>query len=485
MVTSISDYFLYRWRYLLGYGVIVILMAALLAVTWFLIPGGISSAEMNSTVNSSSLTFSIQTFKPEAIVNLPYHLLQHGSFTLFGVSDFSIKLPSIALGLLSALGILLLLRMWFKQNVAVITTVLVLTTGQFLFITQDGTPTVVYIFWSVWLLVSALMVSRRVGGWPILWKVALFGISALSLYTPLAVYIILALLSAAALHPHLRYIIRHLSKVRLLIGFACGLILLAPLIYTIIKEPAVGLQLLGIPTTMPNILDNGRMLFDQYLTFMNPGGLVLLTPVYGLGAVILMTLGIVRLFTMKYTARGYITIAWIILLLPAIIINPRYVTVAFLPIILLTAMGVSMLITMWYQLFPRNPYARIAGLIPLAVLIGGMLFSGVERYIYTYQYNPSVATQFSQDLQLLNTFLSENAKSKVTVLVSDREVPFYAAVAKYSDQLTVVAKGSPLVASDFNLVSKSAKEPKAGNPTTILTNSKKDNADRFYIYKSS
>jgi hypothetical protein len=484
MVTSISDYFLYRWRYLLGYSVIVVLILALLAVAGLLVPGGISQGEMTSAVNSSSLAFSIQAFKPDAIVNLPYHLLQHGSFSVFGVSDFSIKLPSIILGLVSALGILLLLRIWFKQNVAVITTVLVLTTGQFLFLTQDGTPTIVYIFWSVWLLVSALMVSRR-AGWPTLWKVALFSISALSLYTPLAIYILLALLSAAALHPHLRYIIRRLSKARLAVASLCGLILLAPLIYTIIKEPSVGLQLLGIPTSMPNILENGRMLFEQYLTFMNPGGRTVLTPVYGLGTAILMILGIVRLFTMKYTARGYITIAWIVLLLPAIIINPRYVTVAFIPVILLMAMGVSMLITMWYKLFPRNPYARIAGLIPLAVLIGGMLFSGVERYMYTYQYNPAIAGQFSHDLQLLNTYLGTKDRGETTLIVSEGEIPFYSAVAKYTDKLTVVGKGTPATKTEATIMSQKAKDTKVGSPSTILTDSKKDNADRFYIYKSS
>ncbi len=483
MVTSISDYFLYRWRYLLGYGVIVVLMIALLAVTWLLIPGGITAAEMNSAVTSSSLTFSLQAFKPEAIVNLPYHLLQHISFSLFGISNLTIKLPSLILGLFSALGILLLLRMWFKQNVAVITTVLVITTGQFLFISQDGTPTIVYIFWSVWLLVSALMVSRK-AGWPTLWKVALFGIGALSLYTPLAIYILIALLSAIILHPHLRYLVKRLSKPRLILGFFCGLLLLAPLIYTIVKEPTVGLQLLGIPTVMPDILGNGKMLFDQYLSFISPGGSTVMTPVYGLGTVLLMVLGVIRLFTMKYTARGYIVIAWIVLLLPATIINPRYITVAFIPVVLLMAMGVSMLITQWYKLFPRNPYARIAGLVPLAILIGGMVFSGVERYTYGYVYDPRIANQFSDDLQLLNDSLANKETGTATLTVGTGEIPFYSAVAKYSDSLTVVAAGVAAPKADTYIFSREAKNTETGDPAKIVTNDKKDQADRFYIYKS-
>ncbi len=483
MVTRITDYFLYRWRYLLGYGVVFVLIVALLAVAWLIIPGGITNAEMSSTVTSSSLTFSIQTFKPEAIVNLPYHLLQHLGFSLFGVSNLTIKLPSLILGLFSALGILLLLRMWFKQNVAVITTVLVITTSQFLFLTQDGTPTIVYIFWSVWLLVSALMVSRR-ARWSTLWKIGLFGIGALSLYTPLEAYILIALLSAMILHPHLRYIIRKLSKPRLMIGILCGLILIAPLIYTIVKEPSVGLQLLGIPMANLDIFANIKLLFEQYTSFTNPGGSVTTTPVYGLGTCILIILGFIQLFTTKYTARSYIIIAWTVLLLPVIVINPQYVSVTFIPVVLLMAMGVSMLITRWYRLFPRNPYARIAGLVPLAVLIGGMVFSGVDRYMYSYTHTPAVATQFSHDLTILNKQLAKKDRGSVTLIVSEKEVPFYSAVAKYSDQVSVVSPGNLLPDASTYITSRAARNPNAGEPGEILTNDKYQNADRFYIYKT-
>lgn len=483
MVTNITDYFLYRWRYLLGYGVVALLIVALLAIAWLLIPGGLTYAEMESTVTSGSLTFSLETFRPEAMVNLPYHLLQHASFALFGVSNLTVKLPSLILGLFSALGILLLLRMWFKRNVAVITTVILITTSQFLFIAQDGTPTIVYIFWSVWMLVSALMVSRKARG-STLWKLALFGIGALSLYTPLEIYIILALLSAVILHPHLRYIVKSLSKSRLVLATFCGLILLTPLIYAIVKEPSVGLQLLGLPTANLDILANLQILFHQYLSFINPGGEATLTPIYGLGTCLLIVLGIIQLFTTKYTARGYIIIAWSLLLFPVIVINPQYVNITFIPVVLLMAMGVSMLITRWYRLFPRNPYARIAGLVPLAVLIGGMVFSGVDRYMYGYNHTPPVANQFSDDLSLVNAELAKKDRGATSLVVSKDEVPFYAMIAKYSSNVMVVIQGTPLPPANTYIVSRASRSEGRGEPTQILTSDKYRQADRFYIYKT-
>lgn len=482
MVTRITDYFLYRWRYLLGYGVITVLVIALLGVAWLLIPGGITQAEMASAVTSSNLTFSLKDFTPEAVINLPYHLLQHLSFSLFGVSNLTIKLPSVILGLLSALGILLLLRMWFKQNVAVITTVLVITTGQFLFLTQSGTPSIVYVFWSVWLLVSALMISRK-APWPTLWKIAVFGIGALSLYTPLAGYIILALLSAITLHPHLRYIVRNLSKPRLILGIICGLILIAPLIYAIIQEPSIIMRLFGIPTAMPDFFANLKILVEQYLSFASPNTGMMMTPVYGLGTVILIILGIIQLFTTKYTARGYVIIAWTLLLLPITLVNPQYISVTFVPVVLLMAMGISMLMTRWYRVFPRNPYARIAGLIPLAILIGGMVFSGIERYMYGYMYSPSIARQFSNDLSLVNRELSDKDRGETGMIVSVGELPFYATVAKYSENLTVTPEDSVIPPASTIIVSRNAMK-EAGDPIKILTNNKSEEGDRFYVYKN-
>ncbi|HMH69808.1 MAG TPA: glycosyltransferase family 39 protein [Candidatus Saccharimonadales bacterium] len=180
MGKQITEYLLYRWRYLLGYGVIAISLIGLLIVAGVFIPGALTQAEMNSVVMSKAISFSLDSFDVNSIINLPYHLLQRASLDLFGVSLLSIKLPSLLLGFLSALGMLMLLRMWFKQNVAVLTAILVITTGQFLFIAQSGSPSIMYVFCSIWLLVSAMMISRR-AKFSGLWKIVLFSLSAISL----------------------------------------------------------------------------------------------------------------------------------------------------------------------------------------------------------------------------------------------------------------------------------------------------------------
>ena len=478
MGRKVTDYLLYRWRYILGYGVISLIVIGLMFVAGLLIPGALSQAELDSVVTSSKPLLS---FDPNFIVNLPYHLLQRASLHIFGVTTFSIKLPSLILGIASVIGMFILLRGWFRHNVAVLTTLLIITTGQFLYLSQSGSAGIVYIFWSVWLLVAALMISRRAPmGW--LWKIILAGIIALSLYTPLSIYILLALLSAVILHPHLRYIVRKLPKLKTAIAVVIGLILLTPLIYVIWRHPETARTLLGFPDTKFLVADHITQAVGQYVDFWSPATTPYLRPLYGVGTLALILLGVLRLFTAKYTARSYIITAWSLLLVPIIIINPDSVSITFVPALLLTAMGVASLLHMWYSLFPRNPYARIVGVVPLIILMGGMLLSGVDRYMYAYSYNADMVKQFSRDLELFNGQLPSK-NGAVTLVTSTSEAPFYETVAKYHAGITVVT-ALPNTLPSVTVVSRAMYRPGAPAPTQIITDSKSDAADRFYIYKT-
>lgn len=481
MGRKVTDYLLYRWRYILGYGVVGLVVVSLLLVATLYVPGALSQDEMESVVTSSQ---PLESLDPSLIVNLPYHLMQRASLSLFGASILSIKLPSLILSLLSITGMFLLLRGWFRHNVAVLTTLLIVTTGQFLFLSQHGTPGVVYVFWTVWLLVAALMISRRARfGW--LWKIVLAGVVSLSLYTPLSIYIIVALLSAVILHPHLRYIVRRLPKLKTTLAIIVGLILLAPLAYTIWRYPETGFTLLGLPQGTFDLKANTLAVLGNYLDFLSPAHGVYMAPLYGIGTLALIALGIMRLFTATYTARSYIITAWVILLIPVVIMNPDIVGITFVPALLLMAMGVASLISMWYSLFPRNPYARIVGLVPLVILMGGMLLTSVDRYINGYTYNPVLANQFSKDLELLNRRMAMNAHAPATLVVTEKERPFYEVVAKYNGRLSVTTESPTKQLPSTLIVTKAAYKPiKDTPPSRIVTSPSTDASDRFYVYKT-
>jgi hypothetical protein len=479
MHRRITDYLLYRWRFIVGYTVSGLAFAGLLVVAGLYIPGGLSLAEMSSVVTAHA--FSFKSFDPTLIVNLPYHLLQRASLELFGISAFSIKLPSLILGALSGIGILLLLRSWFSRNIAVLTLVLIIATGQFLFVAQSGTPSIVYIFLPIWLLVAATMISRSkrfVGAW----KIILLSVAAFSLYTPLSIYIFVALTTAVVLHPHLRYLIRQALKARLkvVIAVVAGLLVITPLVYAIVLHPQTLNVLLGVPTEKVAIGAHIAQIFKQYFDFWSPSSGAIMTPIYSVGSMILILLGVLRLLTTNYTARSYIISAWVILLVPILIIDPANTAVAFVPAMLLLAMGVRTLLSSWYELFPRNPYARLAGLIPLIILISGLLISGVDRYMYGYLYDPRTADNFTNDLRLVDQQLSD--KTPTQLVVAPQELAFYSVVATYHPGVTATTAAGH---EGTVIISRAANQTMTlGTPWRIVTSGTTRNADRFYIYKA-
>lgn len=472
---DITNFFIYRWRYIVGYSAIGILLAGLLVFAGLYVPGGISPEEMTATVRSASLSFS-DPKTLAAVTSLPYYLMQSVVIDIFGVNDFSIKIPSLIIALLSATGLILLLRRWFKPNIAVLASLIAVTTGQFLFVAQNGTPGIMYIFWPILLLTLGTQVTRAKRG-RLFWKLSFAAAAALSLYTPLSVYTLLAVAIAIALHPHLRNIIRRLSPLKVSLSLGLALLIIAPLVYFIVINPALGLRLLGVPTAWPpDILANALTLLKQFFLFWEPSTTTLMTPVFGLGSLLIIGLGIYRLFITRDTTRSYLVITWIICLIPVLLLNPLFTSVTFVPSVLLLAAGLTSLITYWYRLFPLNPYARIAGLVPIVILVVTLIGSGLDRYIYGYHYAPSTAVNFSRDLRLL-------PKDTRNLVVSDKELPFYSAVAEHRDALTVT-KDVPSNPATIT-ATRAARDKVPANYTIdrIITTTYSNDADRLYIYK--
>ncbi len=481
MQHRITDFLAYRWRYILGYTIALSAVAVMLTVAALFVPHELRQGELDSAVTSGSL--GTTTMVPNAVVNLPYHLLQKFSFVLFGVSTLTIKLPSILLGALTALGVFLLLKTWFHTRVAILGVALTIITSQFLFLSQDGTPLVVFPFVATWLLFVATYVTRRkIFG--LLWKVLTCLAMAMSLYTPLGIYLVLVMLVVALFHPHIRYLIRRFNPYKLLIAVLLSLGAVVPLIYAIYLDHTILTTLLGIPTNGLNLPENFILVVKETFGIASLSSSYLIRPLYPLGAAILMFVGLYHLLTKKHTARSTITLAWGVVLSVLVILNPDYVTYLYPISVILVAYGITYMFSSWYRLFPHNPYARVAGFIPLAILIVAMISSGVSRYVNTYLYNPAILANYTSDLRLLRTTLqTEKAGNHgATLIVDQNNLAFYRLVSKYDQRIDVTA--DPSATGKLVLASRSMK--KAGvEPHVIVVNARANDADRFYVYKTA
>ncbi len=469
MNLKLNETFIYRHRLTLGYGLFAISLFIILVLASQYYPGGLSKEE----VASATISGQINLAKPQtlAITNLPYHLFQKLSFIIFGVTLFSIKLPSLILALFSAIGIVLLLRQWFKPNVSVLTSLVTIYTSQFIFFAQNGTPDIIYICWPVWLILTGNLIIQREK--PSFWLLLLFFSLAFgSLYTPLGFYVFFAITAIALLHPHLRHNLRQLPKIKLVIGSLLSFLILIPLI------PLIGLNnqllpsLLGFLSTSPDLVANLRTIWQQYFSFASPSLSSIMTPFYDLGALLLVFIGSYYLFKERFMAKNYLVIIWITSALVINLIHPTFYSLAFFPVMLLIANGINFILSYWYGLFPKNPYARIGGLVPLTFFISILILSGINRHIFSYNYEPSLVNNFSKDLLLLD-------KSPKTLLVSDEELPFYGVMATHNANLSVTTTPQ----GDFFWATKQAKQDYQGYQINrIITSSTTQQADRFYVY---
>lgn len=477
MARLLSDFLTYRFRYQIGYGLIIVIFISLLTVAGLYMPGGLSGGEMKSFIQTAAL--DQQNINTLAIPNLPFYAAQRFFLEMFGPTTFAFKLPALICAFITGIGAVLLLRRWFRPNIAVLATVIMITTGQFLYVAQSGTSSITYVLWSVWLLLAATMIttSQRHKRF---WKLLFFVVMPLSLYTPLSIYLVLAICSAGLLHPHVRYVLKRMSRPHLLLFTLLSLMIVAPLGYLVSTHPQLALQLLGAPSTWPpDLLDNVKVLVQQYLNFISPQSGVLMTPFLGLGSIALIALGAWQLFTIRYTARSYTLTAWILLLIPVLIINPMFTSVTFVPLLLLLASGLSYLLKSWYDMFPRNPYARFVGVVPLTILVGGLVISGLDRYFDGYRYDPVTASSFNHDLGLFNKEVQK--KDKTVLVVVQSEKLFYDAVASYAKKGDITVTTTAPVTGEF-AATKAAHTKITKLPTKIITTDDSNDSDRFYIY---
>lgn len=478
-----TNSWLYRKRYLLGYLLIIAAFAWLLVIAGTRVPSGLSPGEREAFVTSAGL--DLQNIETLTESSLPFYAAQRVVIELLGPSTISIKALSLVLALITGIGAVFLLRRWFKPNVALLATIIMVTTGQFLYVAQAGLPSITFVMWSVWLLLTATMITTSAHHKKI-WKFLFFLLVPLSLYTPLSIYLVLAIVSAGLLHPHVRYVVRRMPRLQLALLSTMSIFITLPLMYLIIRDPSLGLELLGLPETWPpDLAQNANQLLQQYFNFIHPQSGTLMMPVLGLGSIALIALGAWRLFKIRYTARSYTLVTWVILLIPILLINPLYTTITFVPLLILMANGLEFLLRSWYGIFPRNPYARFVGLVPLAILVAGLTISGIDRYYYGYTYDPASASNFSKDLTLLETKIRTDDRP-ITLVVGSDEVDFYTAVANMSKdgegKLTVTTKP---VDTTQRLVATHEAQSKIDQPIdTIITSASSKDADRFYIYKT-
>ncbi len=456
---------------MIGYILLGLAFIVLLFTLPLIAQTGLAQAEMDSA--TSSYYLGKDGILNGDIVDLPYRVVQKFSIIIFGLSAYAIKLPSILAGLALGLMLILLLNRWFKSNVSLLASCLIVLSTPFLFLAGSGTPLIMVVLWPTVLLWLGSKIQGEKRPKP-LYSFAFAITMLLSIFTPYMIYFAVFCVFFVAFQPHLRFIVKDLPKLPLII---VGLIIVAGftvLGVNIAHHPGTIMQLIAADGfEMSHFFSNITSGIAPVFAWHSAMEGVFLSPLLSLPS---FALGLIGLFS---TTKGFFasrnSIASMLLVFTVMItgFNSNAVVFVILPFSILMAHGLKYMLEKWYGLFPENPYARISALLPLTVLFGIMIVPGLLQYIYGYRYNPNVADAFSDKISIIRNNLSDQ-----TLLVREN-YSFYKILEASTDlKVTDEIKGEPSIA----VLGALGNVQENYAVSQIITSPRRDDSDIIYLY---
>ena len=467
----ISKLFLYRYRFIIGYIVLGLSFVTLLLLLPLIAQKGLSEAEINSA--TSSYYLGSEGILNGDLIDLPYRFLQKTSIVLFGLTPYAIKLPSIIIGLMLGVLLILLLNRWFHSNVSLLASCLIVLSTPFLFLAGSGTPLIMIVFWPTLMLWIGSKIQGVKRPKP-LYSFAFAIVLLLSIFTPYMIYFAGFCVAFVLFQPHLRFIIKNLPKLPLILISLLTIAGFSLLGVSIYNHPETLMELLFAPGFeighfFGNIAAGLSPLFSWHNTLES----VYLSPLISLPIFALALIGLLSTTKGFFASRN--SIASLLLVFCVIItgFNPNAILFFILPFSILVAHGLKYTLEKWYGLFPENPYARISALVPLVILFGIMIIPNLLQYIYGYRYNPNVASQFNYDLAVIRENLTDEK-----ILVSEH-YDFYK-ILEDSTDLQVVDTVEPN--TKLAILGLPESTPEKYQLSRIITSPMRDNSDIIYLY---
>ena len=478
-----NKYFLYKNRFIIGY---ILLAASFLTLILF-VPKialtGLSTSEISSATASQNL--NLRSIFDGQLVDLPYRLLQKTVFKFIGITTYSVIIPSIIVGGFLGFFLILLLNRWFKNNTAIIASIIAVLSSNFLFLVSNGTPLIMVVFWPtllLWLGSKVQGKERPAPIWSFIFAFALF----LSSFTPYMIYLIILILIYTILHPHLRFTIKNLPRLPFILVSLFILIGFGFMNFIFLQHPETIKPLLySGDFKLSTYFNNLKQAFLPFFTWHGVIESIFLAPQISLPATFIAIIGLVSTFKGFFASRNSIAIFLIIFTILISGFHTDYAVLLILPFTILIAHGLRYIIYKWYNLFPENPYAKLFGVIPIAIFLFTMITSDLSHFISGYRYAAPVANQFNSDLSMILThakagdylLLDENDDFSKLLIAANTVKPIFRDSLNY------------YITTDVNSLPKNSKIYTIGKTShtrlelqKVYTSSKSQNSDRLYLY---
>jgi len=305
---------------------------------------------------------------------------------------------SALIGVFVVVSFYYLVRQWYTRRLALLGSALLLSSSWFLHTARLATPDVLYMLPIVLLACGLwLKANRQLGNWPF---VALTVVTATLIYVPGLIWILAA--GAFWQRKRISQEFRRTTTLQTIVAVALTLLILSPLIRLAILNPAQLLPLLGLPNAVPelgvflrevvsipvNIFFRGpddptrwvgnNPLLDVFTTALFVAGCYSYLQYRKLERVKLLT-GFFIFSTVLIAAGSIISVS---ILLPFIYI--------------IAVSGLAYLMQQWFDVFPRNPFAKSLALTIVTLTVGLSCAYNLTHYFVAWANAPETRSSFQR-----------------------------------------------------------------------------------------
>jgi hypothetical protein len=297
--------------------------------------------------------------------------------------------------------------------------------------------------------------------------------TVIGVYSPLGIYLLIALVLIAVFHPKVRLIVKRMKVWQTSLGSVLAIGLLLPLVFAIVKRPDLLLVLFGLDGlvyTPTDVWHNLQALIMPWS--IDSFGLV--TPFFNIVEIALVVVGIVALVRQFWSARSQLFLGLGGLAFIVSIFDITNAYILFIPYVFLMSFGVQTIIDRWYKLFPVNPFAKVFGLIPIGILVLGLVFSNFSQYNLSNYYDKNVIYTRNETYQIIRDELTTMRAHSVSLVVDSANMDLYKTLKTEFTNLTVGSSVDPR--AETQIFVPATFYQKTSPPTKVVTNgNSKDN----------
>ncbi len=481
---TLRQIMLYNYRYVFAYSFIGIFIAYFLFWQLGSIGPGLAGPETQIAALHTNARVAIET-----PLYPMFSSLQMISLKVFGISAYTIRIPSIIIAITTLLLLYQILKKWFGKPTALLSVALVATADWYLFTARLATGSIELSFWFVVALLSITKIIEHKS----IWTVPLAGSLIALWFVPFGPYLSIALTIGVLSCRIIRERIFEANKKQRALVLLVSLIGAGLLLYTSIQDLNFVKSLLGLEAGIPTAS-------EYYKSLMTNGSSIVAVlpatnPINGPHGVFF-----VRFFELTFVLFG-VFMFWktrinrLNLILIAITIVLFFISgfsntsgansLLVVPFIIFMTAGIRYFIHRWQKTFPKNPYARMAALIPITILLSLTALQHHQSYFILWPHQTTTVNAFSYDLKLAQTELNTADDSlRCTVITGNTDIITLLEASKTDCTLTTQSTVTPLGRDEKQLIAPDIARSSPASTGTVsraLTSASTDQPIRWIV----